>query len=355
MPLLARMVSVPLVVDIRAGAIDGLPALLVDQRISSGGRVAVVIGARTGEPLRERLTPMLPAASWFVVTDATIDAATALSAQIGSDGYDAVVGIGGGRVLDTTKYAAGRLGLPMVSVATNLAHDGLASPVAILEHAGARGSYGVPSPLAVVVDLDLVRAAPAQLIVGGIGDALSNLSALADWQLSHEQTGEVVDGLAVVMARTAGELMLHRDDGVGSEDFLQSLAEALVLSGLAMSVSGTSRPCSGACHEILHAIDRLYPDRRSGHGQQAGMGAAVATWLRGDLDLADLLVTRLRQHGLPVLAEELGLTRAELSAAVTFAPATRPGRYTILEHLDLSATAMAERIEEYSARYGGAR
>ena len=59
-----------------------------------------------------------------------------------------------------------------------------------------------------------------------------------------------------------------------------SLAEALVLSGMAMSVAGTSRPCSGACHEIVHAVDELYGV--SDHGELAGLGAAFATFLRGD-------------------------------------------------------------------------
>ena len=64
----------------------------------------------------------------------------------------------------------------MMAVATNLAHDGLASPVASLEHEGGKSSYGVPIPLAVVVDLDYVRtAARAMQLRSGIGDAVSNV------------------------------------------------------------------------------------------------------------------------------------------------------------------------------------
>jgi hypothetical protein len=43
----------------------------------------------------------------------------------------------------------------------------------------------------------------------------------------------------------------------------------------------------------------------------------------------------LRRHGLPVLPEEIGFTTDEFVEAVEYAPRTRPGRYTILEHLDL--------------------
>ena len=59
------------------------------------------------------------------------------------------------------------------------------------------------------------------------------------------------------------------------------LAEALILSGLAMSVAGSSRPCSGGDHEIMHAIDQLYPGTAS-HGELAGVGALFCAYLRGD-------------------------------------------------------------------------
>ena len=51
----------------------------------------------------------------------------------------------------------------MISVATNLAHDGVASPVSILENNGGRGSFGVNAPLAVVIDLEAIKMAPRQL------------------------------------------------------------------------------------------------------------------------------------------------------------------------------------------------
>ena len=74
---------------------------------------------------------------------------------------------------------------------------------------------------------------------------------LARWR--SRERGEPVDGLALAFARTAAEAVIHRTDSIEDDDFLVALAEALVLSGMAMSVAGTSRPCSGACHEILHA------------------------------------------------------------------------------------------------------
>ena len=115
MPLLTRMVGTPLTIDIGPGAVEGLAPLLADRRISRGGHVAVVVGPGLGEEIAATLRPRLRQGF-----------------------YDAVVGVGGGRTLDVAKYAASLSGLPVVAVATSLAHDGIASPVASLDDEAGR-------------------------------------------------------------------------------------------------------------------------------------------------------------------------------------------------------------------------
>ena len=73
--------------------------------------------------------PASARADVFTVAGGTLDAAQDLAAKLRGRSYDAVVGIGGGKTIDTAKYAATRYGIPMVSVATSLANDGIASPV----------------------------------------------------------------------------------------------------------------------------------------------------------------------------------------------------------------------------------
>ncbi|MFJ9031712.1 iron-containing alcohol dehydrogenase family protein [Streptomyces sp. NPDC102274] len=348
MPVLTRLIPSPVVVDISRGALDDLAGLLADQRISSSGRLAVAISDGSGQVLRERLAPDLPGADWFSVADGTIDSAVRLADGIKGKRYDAVVAVGGGKIIDVTKYAAARVGLPMVAVATNLSHDGLCSPVATLDNDNGRGSYGVPTPIAVVIDLDVIRDAPVRFVRSGIGDAISNLSAIADWELSHRTNGEQVDGLAAAMARTAGEAVLRHPGGAGDDEFLTVLAEALVLTGIAMSISGDTRPSSGACHEISHAFDLLYPKRAALHGEQVGIGAAFAMHLRGAHEESHLFTEVLHRHGLPVLPEEIGFTVEEFVRAVAYAPQTRPGRFTILEHLDLSTDQIRDAYADYA-------
>ncbi|AZS75242.1 dehydrogenase [Streptomyces lydicus] len=348
MPVLTRLIPSPVVVDINAGALDDLAGLLADQRISASGKLAIAISGGSGARLRERLSPALPGAEWYEVGGGTLDDAIKLADAMKKGHYDAVVGLGGGKIIDCAKFAAARIGLPLVAVATNLSHDGLCSPVATLDNDAGRGSYGVPNPIAVVIDLDIIREAPVRFVRSGIGDAISNISAVADWELAHRETGETIDGLAAAMARQAGEAVLRHPGGVGDDSFLQVLAEGLVLTGISMSVAGDSRPASGACHEINHALDILFPKRAASHGEQCGLGAAFATHLRGDKETRDLMVEVLRRHGLPVTPGEIGFTDEEFVQAVEYAPKTRPGRYTILEHLDLSTDQIRDAYADYA-------
>ncbi|MGN9790208.1 iron-containing alcohol dehydrogenase family protein [Streptomyces sp. NPDC054847] len=348
MPVLTRLIPSPVVVDVRAGALDDLAGILADQRISASGRLAIAISGGSGQVLRAQMAPTLPGADWYEVAGGTIDAAVKLADDIKGKRYDAVVGLGGGKIIDVAKYAAARVGLPLVAVATNLSHDGLCSPVSTLDNDNGRGSYGVPTPIAMVIDLDVIREAPVRFVRSGIGDAISNISAIADWELSHQVTGEKVDGLAAAMGRTAGESVLRHPGGVGDDEFLTVLAEALVLTGIAMSISGDSRPASGACHEISHAFDLLYPKRAASHGEQCGLGAAFAMHLRGAGEQAGLFAEVLRRHGLPVLPQEIGFSADEFVRAVEYAPQTRPGRFTILEHLDLDHDQIRDAYADYA-------
>ncbi|TDO51310.1 glycerol-1-phosphate dehydrogenase [NAD(P)+] [Kribbella sp. VKM Ac-2527] len=348
MPLLARFVTAPLVVDVRRGALAELAKILADQRISTSGRVAIAVGSTYGPIVQHTFEHDLVDADWFTVEGGTINTAIKLVEQVRKNRYDAVVGIGGGTVLDVTKFAAARLGLPMVAVATNLAHDGIGSPISTLDNDAGRGSYGVPAPIAVLVDLDLVAQAPPRSIRSGIGEIVSNLSAVADWEASHRLHGEEIDGLAISLARTSANAVMNHPGGILDDNFLSALAEGLVLSGLSMVVAGTSRPSSGACHEVSHAIDLMHPDRRVYHGEQVGLGAAFAWFLRGDQQLFTATVDCLHRHGLPVRPVDLGFSLEEFAAIVDYAPQTRPGRFTILEELGLSPAAIIAKVNEYN-------
>jgi glycerol-1-phosphate dehydrogenase [NAD(P)+] len=339
-------VQAPLHIHVRRGAVADLGRILSDGRVSAGGDVAVVVGPGLGERIAEMIRPSLTSADVFTTGGGTIDSALELAGKLRSRQYDAVVGIGGGTTVDTAKYAANRWGLPMISVATSLANDGIASPVASLINEGIKGSYGVHLPFGVIVDLDFVEAGPDRVNRGGIGDVISNISALADWELAREVRGEPVDGLAASLARMGAEAVLTMPGDMSDDAFVTVLAEALISSGLAMAVCGSSRPASGGCHEIMHATDTLYPGTGS-HGELAGMGALFCTFLRGDERRFAQMADCLGRHQLPRTPADVGLTAEQFVEVVGFAPRTRPDRYTILEHLAMTPDETRRKLADY--------
>jgi glycerol-1-phosphate dehydrogenase [NAD(P)+] len=337
-------------IDVRRGAVAGLTPLLADGRISAGGRVAVAVGPGQGDDIAEQVGKAIPSAAVMPIESGSLDGALDLIAQVRNGWYDAIVGIGGGRTLDAAKYSASMIGLPFVAVATSLSNDGLASPVASLESHGRKASFGVHIPIAVFVDIDYVQHAPVEHTRSGIGDVVSNLSAIADWQLAAAVTGEPIDGLAVALARNAAEALVHLDMDISDDGFLVTLAESLIMSGIAMTVAGTSRPCSGACHEISHALDASHGSPGL-HGAQVALGALFAAWLRGDAALVRTLDACLHRYGLPRVPGDLGLSDDEFCAAVSEAPHTRPERFTVLEHLALTDQQIKERVDAFIAAF----
>ena len=124
--------------------------------------------------------------------------------------------------------------------------------------------------------------------------------------------------------------------------FLRNLADALVLSGMAMICSGTSRPASGGEHEISHAIDELYGGRTM-HGAQVAFGCIVSLALY-EADVVGFRAT-LSTLALPQAPDDIGLSNDELVHVLVAAPNTRPGRYTILEDANLDDDEVRSLVE----------
>jgi glycerol-1-phosphate dehydrogenase [NAD(P)+] len=104
-------------------------------------------------------------------------------------------------------------------------------------------------------------------------DLVSNLSALEDWKLGSKRNGEYINNFAYSLSLlSANSILNYSREDLYTDPFLQSLAYGLILSGLSMVIAGSSRPCSGAEHQISHVIDELYPDRATLHGIQVAWG-----------------------------------------------------------------------------------
>jgi glycerol-1-phosphate dehydrogenase [NAD(P)+] len=307
-----------------------------------------VLSSVHGEKLASKVQGPRPPQRHEASSDQTV--ASELGSRAKRSGADAVVAVGGGRCLDVGKLAAARAGLPLIAVPTQLSHDGICSPVAVVpDHEGKPESIGAVAPHLVFVSLPTLTTAPAESVAAGLGDLIANPLALRDWALAAERGLEDVDQRAWDLSVQSFELIepdLDVDPGASANSlgFYRRLSDALVLSGMAMICSGTSRPASGGEHEISHAMDELLGGRAM-HGAQVAFGCIFSVALYGEDP--EKFRARLRRLHLPEKPADLGLDADGMIEVLLHAPQTRPGRFTILEGADLdeaSARALIDKI-----------
>ncbi|MCL6432397.1 MAG: iron-containing alcohol dehydrogenase, partial [Anaerolineae bacterium] len=221
---------------------------------------------------------------------------------------------------------------------TQVSHDGIASPIAVISHPSAGvTSLGATAPEAVIVSVATVLSAPERTIRAGVGDLLGKVTALYDWRLAVDAGAEKFDDYAALLAEVTTDyaysyLLNVPRARVRDRDFVLFLVRSLIMSGVAMTIAGSSRPCSGSEHLISHAIDTVFGGRAL-HGEQVAVGTVAALAIQGRPDEARRLAMIYRRLGLPTSHIDIGLTDAEFLAALREAPRTRPGRYTVLDRL----------------------
>lgn len=309
----------------------------------------VVVGRGPSRDLAPDVRRALGGTTQVVVRDNTAADVAALTDNAAFAQADGIIALGGGRTIDVAKAAALVVDRPLVSCPTQLATDGIASPVAVTIDARARARSGPGRlPAAVVCDLEMAASAPLAATRAGVGDAIANLTALHDWERAVRSGHEQRDDFAALLARAAADLVLASDVsslefGPPAPELIGRLLEALVLSGLAMEIAGSSLPCSGAEHLISHSMDRIVPGTAL-HGEQVAFGTLVAAHLQGQ-DWQPLRERFLVAGMEPVLAG-FGLPEDTLREVIRRAPDTRPARRTVLDHLEHDDAALSRLLGE---------
>lgn len=343
-----RQVSIPRLLHVGSGCLREVAPLLQDHDFDLG-RVLVGSGPGPSRVLAEHVASGLRAHGVPVLflpnlTGSLTQAAEAASTII-QEAVTVAVAVGGGRTLDTLKLAAARTDIDFVSVPTAVSNDGISSPVAsLVDRDGVRASHAARMPAGIVVDVAAIGGAPRPTIVAGVGDLVSNLTAGLDWRLADRRGHDRFDAYAAMIAEAAARPALDLEE-IDSSAAHRVLAEGLLLSGLAMAASGTSRPCSGAEHLISHVLDAQLGAGAALHGEQVALGTLISAAAH-ESPLLDVLHRLYARLGLPVRPEDIGLTHDELVDAVLAAPAIRPDRWTILSRKRYGRRATVSELVE---------
>lgn len=199
------------------------------------------------------------------------------------DGITMIAGVGGGTINDIARFCGYKLGLPLISIPTAASCDAFGSDVAAMTWEGLKKSISCLSPVLVVADLDIIKAAPSDLILSGIGDMLGKFIALAEWKIAHAVTGEAFcQEIHDIMDEAVTNIMNNcKQAQDGDDEAVAQVVYGLLMSGIAMQMFGNSRPASGAEHHISHFIEiqteAFSETSDASHGEKVGVGTILAS------------------------------------------------------------------------------
>lgn len=326
-----KWMQLPRNVVVGHGVINDTGKVCKDLKLN--GKALIVTGMKTKKTAGKKVSSSLER-SGFDINISTIEKPTMDNVSevenLALDGQSSfLLGVGGGKSIDIAKLASMHLDIPFISVPTAASHDGIVSSRASIIRDNKTVSEPAHTPLAVVADTAVIAKAPYRLLAAGCGDIISNYTAVRDWELAHRLRDEPFSEYASIISKLTAKILIDSAELIkpGLEESAWTVMKALVASGVAMSIAGSSRPASGSEHKFSHALDEIAPNPAL-HGEQCGVGTIMMMYLHGG-NWQEIRAS-LKTIGAPTNASELGIEPEYIIQALLNAHKIRPERYTIL-------------------------
>ena len=231
-------------------------------------------------------------------------------------GSEVIVGVGGGKTLDTARAAADVLGCPLIIIPTVASNDAPCSALAVIhDDNGAVTELRTTkfNPNVVLVDTDILISAPERLFIAGIGDALATYFEATACSKSGAATlaGATSSDIALVLSRLCFDTLINHGvsalhavrTGIVNDDFDRVIQASIYLSGIGFESGGVAAAHAindgfSACSEAAH----LY------HGEIVGFGTLAMLMLESaDTEIVNLVLDFMCDVGLPVCFDQLGI------------------------------------------------
>ena len=243
---------------------------------------------------------------------------------------DTVIGIGGGKTLDTAKAVGYLANCRVVIVPTIASTDAPCSALSVIYNEdGSFNRYLVlpHNPDVVLVDTDIITQAPVRFLSAGMGDAFATWFEAEDCRLkrAYNMTGRVGPMTAYALAQLChetlleyGELAYHACEQQVVTPALEHVVEAnTLLSGLGFESGGLA-----AAHAIHNGLTQLAETHHFYHGEKVAVGVQAMAFLTDKPSaMIDLVFDFCEAVALPTTLAEIGLENASDEQLITAATA----------------------------------
>jgi glycerol dehydrogenase len=239
-----------------------------------------------------------------------------VSAIVSQRHVDVLVGMGGGKTIDTAKIVADRAGIPVIIVPTIASTDAPCSGCAVCysqDGVFETAYYQKTNPAAVLVDVGIIAAAPTRFLVAGMGDALSTWfeARSCDRTQSANECGGYSTTVGLHIAKLCYETLLAY--GVAAKlaserhivtPALEHIVEAnILLSGIGFESAGLA-----AAHAIHNGLTALAETHSVYHGEKVAFGTLAGLQLAdASAEESETVFSFCEDVGLPTTLADIGL------------------------------------------------
>ena len=281
-------------IEVSEGAVEKVPEILSDYRsifLVADENTYAAAGKRVEELLRKKgiLSHTCILEKDALPTDANVGKVLIAAGREEkvyhiehfSDNPDYILAVGSGSVNDICRMVSYRLGIEYGIVGTAPSMDGYASVVAPLLVDRRKIVYTCSIARHIIIDLDVAAKAPEELLLAGVGDMIGKYIAILDWELSRRFTGEYYCEKVAGMVLDATKKCIDSAEKLFERDphTVRDTVDGLILSGLGIAYTGSSRPASGTEHMVgqtweIMSLER--GERPNLHGIEVGEATFVA-------------------------------------------------------------------------------
>jgi len=230
---------------------------------------------------------------------------------------DTVVGVGGGQAIDAAKYISWKKGVRLVSIPTILSVDAFVTPAIGIRRNHEVAYVGESTPDPLVIDFEILRTAPPELNIAGIGDLLSAHTGTYDWEFAQNKGRSEYPFSSADIAAARNILVklepLLSDIRKNNDKGLMAIVEGYMTINTICLPAGHYRVEEGSEHYLFYELEERL-QRPFVHGYIVGLGIYLMSqlqsnrfeWIRDVMDRVDL-----KYH-----PGDMGITQEDLSSSL---------------------------------------